>query len=113
MADDVVIEYEATLKRLGGSQEMFRQYVTFFDEDIPQLLSDLSRELRADNCEAAAREAHSIKGLVSNFGVTTVVEVAAEIENACKQGSCEVGRQQLPALEQKLQAMSQALVPYR
>lgn len=113
MTDKVEINYEEAMTRLGGNEELFQQYITFFEEDVPPLLSELTEMLAENNPDTAARAAHSIKGLVSNFGAASVVTVAHRIEASCKVGELDQARHQLPKLKRQLAVMSEKLGEYR
>ena len=78
-ADDVPfdggINLQAALRRLGGDTELLREMAQIVVEDAPGLLAqalsaravgDLDAR-NPDDFDAAARAAHALKGLLSNF----------------------------------------------
>ncbi len=80
-----LLDLEGSLNRLGGDQDLFREFVEIFREDAPGLLKSLVQSVKANDAGELERSAHALKGLISNFGAIRCVEVAQQIENAGKE----------------------------
>jgi HPt (histidine-containing phosphotransfer) domain-containing protein len=70
------------LGRLGGNEELLRDIIGFFREDVPQLLEQMRAAIRDQNAEELARAAHSTKGLAANFSARATMEAALRVEYA-------------------------------
>jgi HPt (histidine-containing phosphotransfer) domain-containing protein len=79
---NTVIDYDGSLKRLGGDVELFKEFVRVFDEDSPGLLAEMRRALASRDGANLERAAHSLKGLASNFGARTTVTLAGQLEES-------------------------------
>eukprot|EP00913_Durusdinium_trenchii_P010940 g10269.t1 len=78
------IDREAAMQRLGNDEELFADMIGFFIEDSPQLIQMLREGLAEGDMVSVQRAAHSLKGLASNFGASSVVEKARVLEMAAK-----------------------------
>jgi CheY-like chemotaxis protein len=77
-----VIDYDGSLKRLGGDVELFKEFVRVFDEDSPSLLAEMRQALAGRDETTLERAAHSLKGLASNFGARATVALAGQLEES-------------------------------
>jgi len=81
-----LVDQNGTLRRLGGDQQLFNEFITIFIEDSPTLLEELRSGLSSQNAASVEKSAHSLKGLMSNFGAKECVELALKIELAGRAG---------------------------
>jgi HPt (histidine-containing phosphotransfer) domain-containing protein len=58
--------------------------------DAPRLLKDLADALAAGNCQAAAKTAHGLKGMVGAFNATTAWTVAKSLETNAREGRLDL-----------------------
>lgn len=100
-----LVDEEGALKRLGGDRSLFDEFISIFLEDSPELLSEIRQGLKSDDANAVGKNAHSLKGLMSNFGAKECVEVALKIELAGRAGEvaeCDDDFQRLEHLHGQL-----------
>ena len=100
-----LVEHSAALKRLGGDEQLFSEFITIFMEDSPALLEQIRGGLDSKDESTVERNAHALKGLVSNFGAKECVEVALKLELAGRAGSvdnCDEDFQKLESLHGQL-----------
>jgi HPt (histidine-containing phosphotransfer) domain-containing protein len=81
-----VIDCRATLERLDGDLELFRDLLGFYFRDVPTLLDEVRRAIAADDPAGVCHWAHRLKGLVCNFDARLVVQSAAELERMGLEG---------------------------
>lgn len=72
------------LERLGGDEELLHQMATMFVDDLPLLIEQLRSAAESENAEEAARTAHSIKGLASNFDAFACIATALRVEQLAR-----------------------------
>ena len=82
-----LLEFESSLKRLGGDEELFKEFVEIFFEDTPELMKGIEEGLNVSDARAVEKSAHALKGLVSNFGAKDFVDISSEIEKSGREGS--------------------------
>ena len=104
-----VFDLSATMKRLGGDEDLLREFIEVFNEDAPLLLEELRAGVSGNDSHAVQNSAHSLRGLASNFSAETVVDLASRLEKAGKNdeltGTIEITDQ----LEQAVQLLQEAL----
>ena len=90
----------ALLDRLGGDEELFREILAGFVDDISRQISELRESVsNGDDRENSARKAHTIKGASANVGAEALSKTALEVEEAAKEGRLAV----LPSLAEKME----------
>jgi HPt (histidine-containing phosphotransfer) domain-containing protein len=81
------LDLDGTLKRLAGSEALFQDLVRFFLEDAPVVLAELGTALKRDDVKVAERAAHSLKGLVANFGAGEATRLATDLQRLGHEGA--------------------------
>jgi HPt (histidine-containing phosphotransfer) domain-containing protein len=76
----------AALENLAGDEILLEQVAGIFIEDWPANRDRLLAGVAAGNAATVAKEAHSIKGAVSNFCAARAIAVMAQLELAGKAG---------------------------
>ena len=107
--DEPIYDRTATLKRLGGSEELFRDLIGFFLEDAPGLLEQLRAGLLNDDPAAVERAAHSLKGLVANCGGLPASAAAARVETIGREGRLAEAPELVERLVAELDRLREAL----
>ncbi|MCA9008192.1 MAG: response regulator, partial [Planctomycetaceae bacterium] len=104
---------DVALRRMGGDIELLASMVDYFTMDSPKLLADLQRMIENGDSVEAARAAHSLKGLCSNFEAAEATQAALETEMACLSGKLTESEISLPRLSEKFANLSQELVAWK
>ncbi len=78
------LDHDAAMQRLGGDKELFQEFISIFQEDIPGLFRHLEEAVGKGQPEQIQKTAHALKGLVSNFGAKECVDAALKLERAGK-----------------------------
>lgn len=78
------LDHDAAMQRLGGDKELFQEFISIFQEDIPGLFRQLEEAVGKGQPEQIQKTAHALKGLVSNFGAKECVDAALKLERAGK-----------------------------
>ena len=76
----IQLDVDSILERLGNDRGLLNDLIDIYAADIGPLLAELSGAIGGQAVERSVRAAHSIKGLASNFGVTSVSQGALRIE---------------------------------
>lgn len=80
------VDWEEGLARAGDDVDFFKELLELFLDDVPQRMENLSASLTAGELEESAGVAHSIKGASANLSAKPIQQVAAQLEQAARQG---------------------------
>lgn len=101
-----MIEYDAAMKRLGGDQELFVEFVEIFLEDSPEHFAEFNAGLQTDDAQRVRHAAHALKGLASNFGAQDFCRSAQTIEASAASGELDDCREKQNELAAMLNRLS-------
>ena len=107
-----VFDHPGSLKRMGGDQHLFEEMIGFLFEDAPRLLERLRTSVADGRYGEAQHAAHTLKGLISNFGASRATAAAAQAEEFAGQGAASILPRILVELEAALNELQRALAPY-
>ncbi len=99
------IDMRQVSRRLGGDRTLFTSLLIRFVREFTDAVSQIRRDLAAENPEGAARTLHTLRGAAGNIAAVDVMERAHRAENAVRHGlSAEI-----PPLLERLDAALSAL----
>ncbi|MDD5228905.1 MAG: response regulator [Methylococcales bacterium] len=75
----------AALAQLDGDVELFKEMVQLFLETVPDVLSQLKRDVECEDFPTLANTAHALKGIVEHFCAKKLVVKIAVLENAARE----------------------------
>jgi len=84
-----IFDGTSLLHRLEGDEDLCRDILMGYVEDLPIQMEKLESALRKNDMTVAVRQAHSIKGASANIGAQRLRDTAFEIESAGKRGETE------------------------
>ena len=85
--------------RLMGSEELIREVLSVFLDDIPRRIEALRLHISEGDAAAAGDQAHAIKGAAANVGGEALREIAFEVEKAGRAKDTQKLKAIMPALE--------------
>lgn len=106
-----VSDIPGALMRLGGDEELLHDLIGFFFEDSWPLMDKISHAIAHQDWDAARRAAHSLKGLVSNFGAAAAAEACRKLE-VCQTDSQADFVALIPDIEVQLRRLALALAEF-
>ncbi len=71
-----IIDAASAIQRMGGDEELYREVLAVFFDDVPKQLELLRSAFAAKDMATAERQAHSLKSAAGNIG-------ADEMRDAC------------------------------
>ena len=89
MISDTPSAPESLLDVVGGNADLFARVREVFARQTPEILAAIRAAAAARDSDALARQAHKLKGSLSNFPGQSGVAVAANLENAARLGDLE------------------------
>ncbi len=113
---DGCVDRDNLLEIADGDLEFVREIAETFSEDALKRLSAIRDGIASDDLELIAREAHALKGAVSNFAVPAAQEAMSQVEQIGKSGSAdglrdawEIAERQILAVVESLKAIIASL----
>lgn len=76
-----IFDYVGSLRRMGNDRSLFLEMIELLAEDAPQYLATIDDSAAKHDFPTLRRAAHTLKGLVLNFGATRAVLAAVSLEN--------------------------------
>ncbi len=76
----------ALLERVDGDEALLRELVDLFLQTYPDLLRRLRADCENGDADDLARQAHTLKGMLGNFGTGPAFTLALELEQAGRGG---------------------------
>jgi HPt (histidine-containing phosphotransfer) domain-containing protein len=97
------------LDAVGGNVHLLARVRDAFVKQTPRLLAAIREGIDDRNPDAIARNAHTLKGAMSNFAGSEAQTLAAEIEQAGKDGNYVRAADLLPKLEAAAQDLGKRI----
>ena len=82
-----MVEYEASLQRLGGDKELFVEFIDIFMSDSPKMVEDICEAVDKSDPVQLEKSAHALKGLMLNFGAKACCDSALAFEIAGRENN--------------------------
>ncbi len=110
-----VFDYNGSLHRMGNDEQLFEEMAGFLRDDAPVRLQEIRHGLSDSNLSRVKLAAHSLKGLVSNFGASRAVSATIKLESLIQQRKptedLETAFQELQAAVNELQNALSSFCP--
>jgi len=108
--DQTVFDWNGVLERLMGDEELAREVLKTFLEDIPRKLDAIKEHLEKGNPEEVQRQAHTIKGASANICGKDLSAVAFDVEILGKAGKLDLVRARMEEMERQFQRLKQEIM---
>jgi HPt (histidine-containing phosphotransfer) domain-containing protein len=107
-----IFDYAGSLRRMGNDPALFREMALLLGEDAPQYLSAIRDAIDQGDYPSLKRAAHTLKGLVLNFGATRAIAAAVALELIAESAASGHSTEQmnLPSATDELEAALQELL---
>ena len=108
MLDPAALDAIRELQRPGQPQLVAR-IVGAYHEESPRLLSELKRAAQAQDGDALARAAHSLRSSSANLGASRLAVLCKQLESSAREERLAGAEGVLEALENEYRKVSAAL----
>lgn len=108
---DTLFDYAGAMQRLGNDEHLFQEMIRILREDAPRRFAELESASRKGDLAVVHRAAHSLKGLVANFGAARAQAAAARLEQAARQGQQDDIPRQIAELHSEVRSLIVNLEP--
>ncbi len=103
----------ALMAHVGGDQQLLRELVDLFLEDLPERLAAVRKAVRRRDALALSSAAHALKGAVSHFAAHDTFEFALKLERMGRTGDLEGAEEAFDGLKNEIGRLTHALAAYR
>jgi len=103
------IDRAALLDRVEGDQELLTEMIHLFQQDAPNLLSDMRDALERADMPVLERSAHSLKGAAGNLSALRTAAAALQLERDAKNRDAESARASLAKVELAVKSLLPSL----
>ena len=104
-------DYEGAMQRMGNDELLFQEMIYILREDAPRRFREMESGQAAGDWKVVQRAAHSLKGLVANFGAESAQQAAFQVEQLAKQGDGAALPAGISALREEMHKLVTALEP--
>lgn len=109
MAAESPLDIDFALGRIGGDMELLREIAGLFIEEEARLMSAIKCAIDDGDAGALEAAAHTLKGMLSNFGASAAVEAAFAIERIARDKDMGRALTAYPALENEMERLRPAV----
>jgi len=85
LPDIPTMDTQAALARLEGDRALYGRLLVLFYNNQQDFINDFRTAQKSPDNKAAARLAHSLKGIAGSVGIESLAQAAKELELACAQ----------------------------
>ena len=103
----------ALMAHVGGDQQLLRELVGLFLEDLPERLAAVRKAVRRRDAQALSSAAHALKGAVSHFAARDTFELALKLERMGRTGDLDGAEEAFDDLKSEVGRLTHALAAYR
>ncbi|MEN3335651.1 MAG: hypothetical protein V7641_5016 [Blastocatellia bacterium] len=103
---------EAVVAQVDGDMDLLQHLIKLFLAELPSYLSEMREAAARGDSERLERTAHTLKGSVSIFHASSVVEAAHRLEMVGRQDNLATAEEALAALEHELAWLKPALITF-
>jgi HPt (histidine-containing phosphotransfer) domain-containing protein len=104
-----VFSEEDTLACVDGDLELLREIVGMYLNECPESVAAIRKSIDEQNAFGLCRSAHSLKGLVGNFGAHAAVDKALKLEMMGKSSDLANAEEVFASLRKELECLKLAL----
>ncbi len=104
-----IFDQNAFQERLLGDQKLARTIVAGFMQDMPLQIDRLKFLVASNDLQAAAIQAHKIKGAAGNIGGNLFKKAAYQVEMSCKNNAVDTTQTLIPLLEEAFTQLKTAM----
>ncbi|NCC05456.1 MAG: PAS domain-containing sensor histidine kinase [Proteobacteria bacterium] len=101
----LIWDKEAMLERLLDDEQLAKEILAGFAEDIPLRIAGLKRGLKDNDLATAALHAHSIRGAAANLGAGALQDAAKDMERCCMENDAGNFKTCLELLENSIDCL--------
>jgi HPt (histidine-containing phosphotransfer) domain-containing protein len=108
-----IFDYAGAMERMGQDEQLFQDMVDYLHRDGPRWMEEVKAAAAAEDLPRVQYRAHSLKGLISNFGAARAWQAAAALEEQAKARKADGLSAAVATLSAALGELIEALASHR
>jgi HPt (histidine-containing phosphotransfer) domain-containing protein len=108
-----IFDPDEVLEQIGGDKDLLVDIINIFIDTYPEDLKTLQESIEEGDTETIRKNAHRMKGSVSNFGKYRAFESAKSIEDLAKEGNLSKMPEMYNELATNLTDLENEVIKYR
>lgn len=109
LENDPVFNRKEFVARMMDDEDIAREVVSVFLNDIPLRIAEINEVLEEKNAEKLRAAAHQLKGSAANIGATRLYKIAMKLENNAKDGDLVQSAELVPLLMENARKLIEEL----
>jgi len=109
---DAPVDKEALFELVDEDPEFLKRLIKTFLDDCSVYMEGIREAIEAEEADSLTREAHGLKGAVSNLQAEPAQEAARRLEEIGRSDTLEKAPDALQNLEEEIQRLRSALKAY-
>lgn len=89
--EEAGINYDQAINRFMNKQEMYEKFLVRFTND--KSYGELKAAIEANDCDAAFRAAHTLKGVTANLAMDSLTKAASDTTEKLRAGNIEEAKE--------------------
>jgi signal transduction histidine kinase/CheY-like chemotaxis protein len=107
--EDAVFDRKQALARVEGDMELMREIIGLFLDEYGNLMEEIRDSIKAGDAKKLERAAHTLKGMVGNFGAERAQKAALKLEKIGREGGLDGAEEAFHELEREVERLKKAL----
>jgi CheY-like chemotaxis protein len=103
----------ALMAHVGGDEQLLRELVALFLEDLPEQLAAVRKAVRRQDARALSSAAHALKGALSHFAARDTFESALRLERMGRSADLDGAEEAFARLKDEVRQLTRDLAAYR
>jgi two-component system, sensor histidine kinase and response regulator len=104
-----VMDVEEALERLGNDEDLLREIVKIYLEDVPGIVDKIHTSVSGGDSFSLQRAAHSLKGLAATLSAHEVVGIAMRLEHMGATKNLNEAAKSVTEVDQRVSELTQAV----
>ncbi|MCD6160949.1 MAG: response regulator [candidate division Zixibacteria bacterium] len=103
-------EISEVLNHVDNDIELLKEIIEVFSESYPELMTQIETAIKTENSKDLHEAAHSLKGMVGNFGAKAVFDIALNLEMMGKNNIMEKAEETFTKLQSEIVQLEEELL---
>lgn len=103
------VSLELLLQRVGGNSNLLSQLLNTFHQQSREQLEKIEKSIEEQDAKTLERSAHTLKGIVSFFGVEAAIAAALNLEGMGREGDFTTAQAAYQTLTEELRFLTKAV----
>ena len=109
MTNDLPIDRRTAIARLGGDEQLFRDFMGSVLEESPRMLAEIRSALEIGQIDVVHCTAHGLKGMLATLEARPATAAAQDVETCAQEGRSREAASAIERLAAELDRLTRAV----